>query len=86
MADNNEDIYTSPRLIMFVTIMLASFTLIGLIGTILMCIWKLEGSSIAVISSLTGTSLGYMASLLSSTRTKVTPPVEKVLTAEENNV
>lgn len=74
----SDETYTNQKVIYLVVGSQVVFAVVGLVFTFLLCLWKVEGSMIAVVSGLTGTSLGNLAGVLSNTKTKQEPPAPKV--------
>jgi hypothetical protein len=82
-AQNNSpaDSFTAPSLIFFIVASLSAFCFIGFVGTISLILFKAEQANVALVSTMTGTALGYLSSLLSSTRTiqKTTAPTSPIV-------
>lgn len=66
---------TRPAVILIVVVSLAVIVAGGMLGTFLLIEGQADPSNIALFSSLTGTALGGLMSLLVNTRSQ-TPPNE----------
>ncbi len=66
--------------VLCVVLLVGSFALVGLAGTIWLIDRDRAAESVAIISGLTGTALGALAALLVSTRSSAEPSQPVVVT------
>jgi hypothetical protein len=77
---NNTEV-TNPKLVFFIVISLVALAAIGLSSTVFMILKGLPVSSIAIVSTITGTIIGNLAAMLTNTRatpTVIEPTVPKL--------
>lgn len=65
---------TNSKVVLTVVVLLGVFTLTGLLGVIWLLDHDTPVASVAIVSGLTGTGLGALATLLASTRSTADPP------------
>lgn len=72
---------TDGRVVLAVVILLGVFALGGLAGTVWLIAVGADAAPVAIVSGLTGTALGLVGSLLSSTKSSTPTPVTVTNTA-----
>lgn len=65
---------TDGRVVLAVVLMIGTFALGGLVGSIWLIDSGAKAEAVAIVSGLTGTALGALGSLLASTRSSLGEP------------